>query len=178
MDLAIVGGGLSGPLAAVFLARRGHQVTLYERRADPRTAERVAGRSINLALSARGIDALQRVGLVDDVMAHALPMHGRTLHDRNGTTAYQSYSADGSKAINSVSRSALNDVLLSAAESTPGVSIRFEHRVTEADDTGVLKIETPGGATTKQHDVVIGMDGAYSAIRERIVRSSRMLYDH
>lgn len=176
MDLAIVGGGLSGPLAAVFLARRGHQVTLYERRADPRTAERVAGRSINLALSARGIDALNRIGLVDDVMAHALPMRGRMLHDRDGTTAYQSYSADGSKAINSVSRSALNDVLLGAAESTPGVSLRFEHRVTEVDETGVLRIETPDGATTTHHDLVIGMDGAYSAVRERIVRSSRTAY--
>ena len=70
-DVGIAGAGLAGPLLAVFLARRGHDVTLYERRADPRTAG-AAGRSINLALSARGIDALERVGLADEVLAHGL----------------------------------------------------------------------------------------------------------
>ena len=72
-DVGVAGAGLAGPLLAVFLARRGHDVTLYERRPDPRAAG-AAGRSINLALSARGIDALERAGLVDAVMAHGLAM--------------------------------------------------------------------------------------------------------
>ena len=102
-DVGIAGAGLAGPLLAVFLARRGHDVTLYERRPDPRVIGS-AGRSINLALSARGIDALERVGLADVVLAHGLAMRGRMMHDRAGELAFQAYSADGSKAINSISR--------------------------------------------------------------------------
>ena len=105
--VAIVGAGLTGPLLAIFLARRGHQVTLYERRPDPRGADADAGRSINLALSARGIDALERAGLADAVLARALPMRGRILHDTAGNLAFQAYSADGKRAINSVSRAGL-----------------------------------------------------------------------
>jgi kynurenine 3-monooxygenase len=176
MDIGIVGGGLSGPLAAVYLARHGLRVTLYERRADPRCAGAQQGRSINLALSARGLDALGRVGLDGAVMAHALAMRGRMMHDRSGELAYQSYSADGSRAINSVSRQALNEVLLTAADAEAGVSIHFDHRVVRADEDGRLEIDTPTGARAAQHDVVIGMDGAYSAVRERIVRSPRTEY--
>ena len=97
-DVAIAGAGLAGPLLAVYLARRGHEVTLYERRADPRQAG-TAGRSINLALSARGIDALERAGLDAVVIDHGLPMRGRMMHDRAGQLTFQAYSADGSKAI-------------------------------------------------------------------------------
>ena len=126
-DVGIAGAGLAGPLLAVYLARRGHDVTLYERRPDPRTAG-AAGRSINLALSARGIDALERVGLTGTVLAHGLAMRGRMMHDRAGRLSYQAYSADGSKAINSISRHGLNGVLLDAAEKEPGVATRFEER--------------------------------------------------
>jgi len=100
--VAIVGAGLSGPLLAIFLARRGHRVTLYERRPDPRRVDLDAGRSINLALSVRGIDALERAGLAEAVLARALPMRGRILHDTSGGLAFQAYSADGRHAINSV----------------------------------------------------------------------------
>ena len=113
-DVGIAGAGLAGSLLAVFLARRGHDVTLYERRSDPRSAN-AAGRSINLALSARGIDALERVGLAEDVLAHGLAMRGRMVHDRDGELAFQAYSADGSKSINSISRHGLNALLLEAA---------------------------------------------------------------
>ena len=113
-DVGIAGAGLAGPLLAVFLSRRGHDVTLYERRPDPRAAG-AEGRSINLALSARGIDALERVGLADEVLAHGLAMRGRMMHDRDGQLAFQAYSADGSKSINSISRHGLNALLLDAA---------------------------------------------------------------
>ena len=175
-DVGVAGAGLAGPLLAVFLARRGHDVTLYERRPDPRAAG-AAGRSINLALSARGIDALERAGLVEAVMAHGLAMRGRMMHDREGRLAYQAYSADGSKAINSISRHGLNGVLLDAAEKEPAVTIRFEERaVGVVAETGELLLERPGGRRNVTHDVVIGADGAYSALREAIVRSERADY--
>ena len=175
-DVGIAGAGLAGPLLAVFLARRGHDVTLYERRPDPRAAG-AAGRSINLALSARGIDALERAGLVDAVMAHGLAMRGRMMHDRDGHLAYQAYSADGSKAINSISRHGLNGLLLDAAEQEANVTIRFEERaVGVVAETGELLLERPSGRRNVTHDVVIGADGAYSALREAIVRSERADY--
>lgn len=179
-DVAIAGAGLAGPLLAVYLARRGHDVTLYERRPDPRTSG-AAGRSINLALSARGIDALERAGLAGEVMAHGLAMRGRMMHDRTGKLSYQAYSADGSKAINSISRHGLNGLLLDAAEKAPGVVTRFEARAVGAlADTGELILDTPAGRTTVTHEILIGTDGAYSAVRDAIVHSERADYqqDH
>jgi kynurenine 3-monooxygenase len=167
--VAIVGAGLTGPLLAIFLARRGHQVTLYERRPDPRRTDLDAGRSINLALSARGIDALQRAGLADDVLAKALPMRGRILHDTAGGTAFQSYSADGQRAINSVSRAGLNRQLVEVAAREAGVDLRFDHRLTGLDhERGEVRFETPDGPVSADHDIVIGADGAYSVVRERL----------
>lgn len=175
-DVGIAGAGLAGPLLAVFLSRRGHDVTVYERRPDPRLAG-APGRSINLALSARGIDALERVGLAEDVMAHGLAMRGRMMHDRSGQLAFQAYSADGSKAINSISRHLLNTSLLDAAAKEPGVILHFEERaVGMAADTGELVLEGPAGRHGARHDVVIGADGAYSALRETVVRSERADY--
>ncbi len=175
-DVGIAGAGLAGPLLAVFLSRRGHDVTLYERRPDPRSAG-AAGRSINLALSARGIDALERVGLADEVLAHGLAMRGRMVHDRDGELAFQAYSADGSKAIHSISRHGLNAVLLDAAEKEPGVVVHFEERaVSVVADTGELTMEGVDGRRSAVHDVVIGADGAYSALRDAIVRSERADY--
>lgn len=173
-DVGIAGAGLVGPLLAVYLARRGHDVTLYERRPDPRRAS-TEGRSINLALSARGIDALQRIGLADDVLPHGLAMRGRTMHSRTGELAYQSYSADGSKAINSISRHGLNAILVDAA-ATAGATICFEARVTDAADSGELTIEGRDGVRTERHEIVVGADGAYSAVRDTIVHGERADY--
>lgn len=168
--VAIVGAGLTGPLLAIFLARRGHQVTLYERRPDPRRADLDAGRSINLALSVRGIDALERAGLADAVLAQALPMRGRILHAAGGDLAFQSYSADGQRAINSVSRAGLNRQLVDAAAAeAAGVAFRFDHRLTGLDhEGGELRFDAPDGAVVAEHDVIIGADGAYSLVRERL----------
>ena len=167
--VAIVGAGLTGPLLAIFLARRGHQVTLYERRPDPRRADLEAGRSINLALSVRGIDALERAGLADAVLAQALPMRGRILHDTSANLAFQAYSADGQRAINSVSRGGLNRQLVEAAAEDPNVDFRFEHRLTGLDHaSGELRFDAPDGSVTAEHDIVIGADGAFSVVRERL----------
>ncbi|MET9660304.1 NAD(P)/FAD-dependent oxidoreductase [Streptomyces sp. NPDC006510] len=164
--IAIVGAGLSGCLLACYLARRGHRVELYERRPDPRTGTAERGRSINLALSERGLDALRRIGLEEQIMADALPMRGRMIHPVDGPLDYQQYSHDGERAINSISRGVLNNALLDAAEAAPGVKVVFEHRLTGLDpDKGAMTYETPVGEIRAVADVVIGADGAGSIVR-------------
>jgi kynurenine 3-monooxygenase len=174
-DVAIVGAGLAGCLLATLLAGRGLTVDVYERREDPRTAGAERGRSINLAISARGLDALARVGLDERALADALPMRGRTLHSPTGELAYQSYSADGTRAINSISRAGLNHALLDRAEQTTGVTLHFGHRCSGVDaDTGELTFEGPAfegpafEGKAADADVIIGADGAYSAVRRAI----------
>ncbi|MDT4918431.1 MAG: kynurenine 3-monooxygenase, partial [Pseudonocardiales bacterium] len=128
-EVAIVGAGLAGCLLATLLGRRGVPVTVYERRPDPRLAGAERGRSINLAVSARGLAALERVGLRDQALGRALPMHGRLIHPLGGRPSFRPYSADGQRAINSISRAELNQTLLDTAEATAGVTVRFEHRL-------------------------------------------------
>jgi kynurenine 3-monooxygenase len=94
-DVVIVGAGLAGSLLATMLGQRGYRVRVYERRPDPRLTGAERGRSINLAISTRGLTALNSVGLTDEVLARGLPMHGRMLHPVDGEQEYQSYSADG-----------------------------------------------------------------------------------
>ncbi|GAA3109540.1 kynurenine 3-monooxygenase [Kribbella aluminosa] len=170
MKVAIVGAGLTGSLLACYLARRGLSVALYERRPDPRVAEVERGRSINLAISERGLDALRRIGLVDHVMADALPMKGRMIHPVSGPLDFQAYSASGERAINSISRGALNNALLSAAAAADGVTVEFEHRLVELDSAaGELVFATPAGKVSATADVVLGADGSGSAVREQLL---------
>jgi kynurenine 3-monooxygenase len=152
--VAVVGGGLAGCLLATLLGRRGTPVTVYERRPDPRSVGAERGRSINLAVSARGLAALERVGLRDAVLERALPMPGRMVHALGAAPSFRPYSADGTRAINSISRAELNAALLDAAETTPGVTLKFEQRVTGPDDVDA--------------DIVLGCDGAYSAVRKAL----------
>lgn len=167
MKIAVVGAGLAGCLLASYLARRGYEVVLYERRPDPRDGKVERGRSINLALSERGLDALRRIGLVEQVMSDALPMRGRMIHPVQGELDFQPYSADGQRAINSISRGSLNNALLEAALAHPNVSVHFEHRLNRLDPaTGELGFEGGGSA---QADVVLGADGAGSAVRGQLL---------
>ncbi|MEH1167441.1 NAD(P)/FAD-dependent oxidoreductase [Micromonospora sp. CPCC 205539] len=169
-EIAIIGAGLAGCLAACFLARRGYPVALYERRPDPRTGTAERGRSINLALSERGLDALRRIDLADQVMTDALPMRGRMIHPVEGEPQFQSYSAAGDRAINSISRGALNNALLDAAAALPGVRIVFDHRLVGLDPTdGSLSFDTPQGPVTAKSSVVLGADGAGSAVRGQLL---------
>ncbi|MFI6481074.1 FAD-dependent oxidoreductase [Nonomuraea sp. NPDC050663] len=176
MHVAVVGAGLTGCLLACYLARRGYEVTLYERRPDPREGGAERGRSINLAISARGRDALRRIGLEEKVMAGALPMRGRMIHPVDGPLDFQSYSHDGTAAINSISRAALNDTLLDAAEAAPGVKILFGHRLTGLDPaSGELTFDTG----TARADVILGADGAASVVRAHIKLDEHVdLLDH
>jgi kynurenine 3-monooxygenase len=167
--IAVVGAGLAGCLLATLLARRGLEVTVYERRPDPRLAGVERGRSINLAISARGLDALEHVGLREAALGRALPMHGRMVHPLGGGQSFRPYSADGTRAINSISRAELNQALLDAAEATPGVTVRFEHRLAELElDKGRLRFETRDGTVDERAGIVLASDGSYSAARRAV----------
>ena len=180
-EIAVIGAGLAGCLTACFLARRGYPVALYERRPDPRTGTVERGRSINLALSERGLDALRRIGLDEQVMTDALPMRGRMIHPVEGEPQFQSYSAAGDRAINSISRGALNNALLDAAAALPGVRIAFDHRLVGLDPTdGGLTFDTPQGTVTAERVGGAGrrrrrLRGARAAARARAADRERGL---
>jgi kynurenine 3-monooxygenase len=163
-NIAIVGAGLVGSLLAIYLAKRGYNVSLFERRNDMRTGAAEAGRSINLALSNRGIRALEEIGVADELKKVAIPMHGRMMHDVKGNLTFQPYGKEG-QFINSISRSNLNIVLMNEAEKQ-GANIFFEHRCANVDfDNTKLTLQTATGTTTKQFDMIVGADGAFSAVR-------------
>ncbi len=164
--VAVVGAGLAGSLLATLLGRRGVPVDVYERRPDPRIAGAERGRSINLAISARGLAALEEVGLGAQALARALPMHGRMVHSTTAEPSFRPYGADGSRAINSISRAQLNESLLDTAEATPGVRLSFGHRLVTANvQTGQLTFDTGAGTVAANAEIVLAADGAYSAAR-------------
>jgi kynurenine 3-monooxygenase len=162
----LVGSGLAGGLLAAYLGRRGYQVELYERRADPREGNLVGGRSINLALSTRGIHALEQLGIAEEVLRHAIPMPGRMIHDKSGELHFSPYDRDPRKHINSIGRAALNTTVIEAALRYPNVSIHFNHRCTEVDlDSATARFES-SASVVATGDAVIGVDGAFSAVRQ------------
>jgi kynurenine 3-monooxygenase len=165
----LIGSGLAGGLLAAFLGRRGYEVDLFERRADPRAGNFVGGRSINLALSTRGIHALEQLGIADRVLEHAIPMRGRLIHDKDGALHFAPYDRDPSKFINSIGRASLNTVVIEAAQRYSNVRVQFNHRCTEVDletsTAHLLNTET-NVITASSADAVIGVDGAFSAVRQ------------
>ncbi|RJP32089.1 MAG: FAD-dependent monooxygenase [Phycisphaerales bacterium] len=173
--VTVVGAGLGGALMANHLAHAGYPVQVYERRPDPRQAGISEGRSINLAISVRGLHALQEVGLDRAVLDQSVAMRGRMIHSRTGELSYQPYSRNAGDAIYSVSRGALNLILVDAAE-RHGVGVHFGCKCTGLDlETGLIAFEgngpppAPGG-------FVVGADGAFSAIRARMERLDRFDY--
>ncbi len=177
--IMIVGAGLAGALMACYLGKAGYNVALFERRADPRLHGFVGGRSINLALSTRGITALHEVGVADEVLAEAIPMRGRMMHPLHGELTFQPYSANPEDAINSVDRGRLNIALLDAAERLPNVTMHFDHRCLNVDLEGpAASFEDirKEGFIQAAADVIIGADGAFSAVRSRLQREDRFNY--
>jgi kynurenine 3-monooxygenase len=163
----LIGSGLAGGLLAAYLGRRGHDIDLYERRADPRAGNFVGGRSINLALSTRGIHALQQLGIADETLQHAIPMRGRMIHDKSGDLHFAPYDVDPNKHINSIGRAALNTTVIEAAQRYPNVRVHFNHRCTDVDLTeAVCYLETENGQVMARGDAIIGVDGAFSAVRQ------------
>jgi kynurenine 3-monooxygenase len=175
----LIGSGLAGGLLAAYLGRRGYEVDLYERRADPREGNIVGGRSINLAVSTRGIHALEQLGIADEVLRHAIPMRGRMIHDRSGDLHFAPYDVDPKKCINSIGRAALNTTVIEAAQRYPSVRVHFNYRCTDVDLTeAVCHLETSSAEAAvsaanaqpqiikARGDAVIGVDGAFSAVRQ------------
>jgi kynurenine 3-monooxygenase len=172
----LIGSGLAGGLLAAYLGRRGYEVELYERRADPREGNIVGGRSINLALSTRGIHALEQLGIADEVLRHAIPMPGRMIHDKSGELHFSPYDRDPRNHINSIGRAALNTTVIEAALRYPNVRLFFNHRCTSVDlDSataelvgGVVVGVSPAENRTinVRGDAIIGVDGAFSAVRQ------------
>jgi kynurenine 3-monooxygenase len=168
-DIVIAGAGLAGAMLAAELGKAGHRVRLFERRRDPRRADAESGRSINLAISVRGLHALQTAGVEAEVLAEAIKMPGRMVH-LNGQEIFSAYSRDPKRAINSVSRSGLNRLLVEAAAASPGVEIIFEARCVDADFTddhrpAAIFEHADGRQERIEADLVIGTDGAFSGSR-------------
>jgi kynurenine 3-monooxygenase len=168
----IVGAGLAGALLAVLLARRGFKVNLYDRRPDPRTAAAEGGRSINLALAARGTRALERAGVMDHIRPLLIPLRGRMVHDLSGTTTLQPYGQREHEVIYSVGRAALNRVLIEAAARYRTVSLRFNQTcIAASPERNVLQFRNTAvsEASSNEYETpltpTIATDGAGSAIR-------------
>jgi kynurenine 3-monooxygenase len=167
-SVTIVGAGLAGALLALFLARRGLAVDVYERRGDPRRVGYAGGRSINLALAERGMHALRLAGLEREVLAQAIMMRGRMVHASDGTTQLLRYGRDDSEVIWSIHRGRLNLTLLDAAEAA-GARLIFDRRLARADlARGELAFVDDRDVREQRvaAPVVIGADGAGSALRQ------------
>jgi kynurenine 3-monooxygenase len=173
-EITIIGAGLVGSLLSIYLAKRGYKVKIYERRGDMRREKTTAGRSINLALSDRGLLALEKIGLVEEIKKIAIPMHGRFIHHADSSTAFQPYGKQG-QYINSVSRATLNMKLMDLAEKN-GIEILFNHKCSTIDwKQNKISFEHSGqtqepiaiGSGLKTHDfsLAFAADGAFSAAR-------------
>lgn len=179
----IVGDGLAGALLAVLLARDGWRVRVFERRPDPRARGYAGGRSINLALSARGLAGLAAAGLERTVRERdIIPMPGRMIHARDGSLTFQPYSKDPRDAINSVSRGGLNLTLIEAAAACRGVELIFDHLCVDVDVGGggaspaAIFRRSDGSLARAEGDLVVGADGAFSAVRGVLQRTDRFEY--
>src|SRR6202162_5011294 len=173
--ITLIGAGLNGPLLAILLMQRGLGVEIYERRPDMRRVRMSAGRSINLALSTRGIHALQQAGLWERMRSIITPMKGRMMHSVAGELTFQPYGKNEAEVINSISRAELNIALMNAAEEH-GATIYFNRRCTGYDlKTGEPRVrdEEAGEDAMLEGGVVIGCDGSASSIRAEMLKLSR-----
>ena len=182
-DLAIIGAGPAGTLLALLAARRGQQVALYERRGDPRTTTPEAGRSINLALAARGMNALGAAGMRTTLAPLLVPMPGRQLHRADGSEAFNPYGQPGETNY-SISRVDLTRELVAAAGREARIALHFGQRCIGLSAQGTPLMQDDAGG---QHELaaarVVAADGAGSAVRKALaqrgqVAASNNLLDH
>lgn len=176
----VIGAGLCGTLLSIRLAQRGYLVHLHERRDDMRKEHVDAGRSINLALSARGLRALEMVGLKDEIQKECIPMTGRMIHTQSGQKRLSPYSGRSTDFINSVSRGGLNIRLLDLAEAQKNITLTFGEKCTHVDlATATAYFEDQqGNSIQDQGDIVIGTDGAGSAVRKSMMgKSTQLLFN-
>jgi len=163
----IVGAGLVGSLWAVYLAKAGYKVKIFESRDDLRKADISAGKSINLALSERGWKAFRTAGVEKEIEKIAIPMNGRTMHDLDGQLTFQPYGKEG-QAIFSVSRAGINCAMMDVAEKYGDAEIFYNERCYDANlEEGIVYFENTktGEQSEVKSDVVFATDGAFSAVR-------------
>jgi kynurenine 3-monooxygenase len=179
-QVTIVGAGLVGSLLSIYLAKKGYKISVFERRADMRKISMSAGKSINLALSDRGWKGLEGVGIADEIRKIAIPMYGRFIHHKNGTTAYQPYGKDN-QAIYSVSRADINMKLMDLAEKHDSIQFHFEERCTNIDRstlTTSFEHNFTKKITQSKSDLLFGADGAFAASRLNMqLQSDRFEYN-
>lgn len=165
-SIAIIGAGLCGSLLGLSLSKRGYNVTVFEKRQDPRTKEMESGRSINLALSDRGLQALDKLGLAEQARAICIPMKGRMIHDIEGKKRFSRYSGREEDYINSISRTDLNRLLIEKLDESENVFIYFETDVKNINlDNNIVHFIANEGDESKTFDFIIGADGAGSIVR-------------
>lgn len=170
--ITIAGAGLAGSLLAVLLGQRGYQVTILERRPDMRNQDVESGRSINLALSSRGIHALKLAGLMDQVEPLIIPMRGRQLHLENGVEEFMPYGQREHEVIYSVSRRDLNCLMMTAAEKAEPVEVVFCQKLETIEfENNRLVIRDTVSDLVRHHDfdLLIGADGAGSRTRRALM---------
>ncbi len=173
-----MGAGLVGAMVAVILARKGHRVTVYEKRPDLRKVKWDDGRTINLALSERGWNALRMIGLEDEVRQMAIPMPGRMMHDLQGQLTFQPYGM-ATEAIYSVSRKEMNETIMNLAEKE-GVKFVFEQKCQHVNlEHGIVYLQDIDSGEEKsiQSDLIVGSDGAFSIVRTMMQRTNRFNYE-
>ncbi len=178
--IIIVGAGLCGTLLAVRMAQKGFQVVVYERRADMRKGFEDAGRSINLALSARGLMALEMAGIKAAILEECIPMRGRMIHPLGGETFLSKYSGRAEDYINSVSRPGLNLALIKEADKFENVQLKFDCKVNTVDlKNAKIEYEIDGEFCEDEGEIVIGTDGAGSVVRRSMLgQTTRLLFNY
>ncbi|MBL7931948.1 MAG: FAD-dependent monooxygenase [Bacteroidia bacterium] len=179
-NVTLVGAGLVGSLLSIYLSKKGYKVTVFERRPDMRKTNIAAGRSINLALSDRGWRGLDGVGISDEIRKIGIPMYGRFIHHKDGSSAYQPYGRDD-QAIYSVSRADINMKLMDLAEQKAGVKIHFDKRCSQIDRNNLecsFEDNHTKEITKIKSDLVFGADGAFAASRLNMqLQSDRFEYN-
>ena len=171
LEVSIIGGGLGGALMAVYLARRGVEVKVFERRPDIRNGVVDHGRSINMTIAERGLAALERVGLREKVMSVTMPLKGRLVHAEDGGRHCQPYGRTPTQVHHSIKRSELNGLLLDEAEAQPNVELYFQKRYIRGGRDGGLFLvqdERTGETEYARADVLVGADGAHSFLRREM----------
>jgi len=179
-NVTIVGAGMSGPLMAIYLARRGFEVEVYERRPARGRDDLEAGKSIKLTLAERGLHALAEVGLAERVKADCcIPLRGRAVHSGTGSVAFIPYGKNEREVIYSFSRCDLNALLVDAAAAYSNIRFCFSHRCVGIDKEAAAAIflDDRTGATQRvEADLLIGADGAFSRVRQEMHRGESADY--